>query len=194
MKALLMIFVASVALAAETNTVPQSPLEEKFQQAVLLARVGLYDEAAGLCNEILKEKPDQPTVKELLHEVTELKRKKEAQDPGFALRHQLEQITLPEVSFREANPKDVLDYLGGETKRYSTDNIPINFVWLVPAETKLRPVSLNLKNVPFIDVLGYVTRLAGLKYRVEAHAVVIYKPEPEKPIPPASEPLHVKPQ
>ena len=43
------------------------------------------------------------------------------------------------------------------------------------------------------DALDYVTQLAGLKYRVDAHAVVIYKPAPEKPVPPATE-SHVKPQ
>ena len=53
----------------------------------------------------------------------------------------------------------------------------------MPADTKLNPVTLNLKKVPFTDVLNYVTQLAGLKYRVDAHAVVIYKPEPPSPEP-----------
>ena len=192
MKALLMILIASATLAADTNTTSQLQLEEKFQQAVLLARVGLYDEAAGLCKEILSQKPEQPTVTQLLREIEELKRRKQAQDPSFELRHKLEQINMPEVSFREANPSDVVKFLSEQAKKLSPDHAEVNFVWMVPADAKLNPVTLNLRDVPFTDVLGYVTQLAGLRYRVEPHAVVIYKPEPEKPIPPATEPLHGK--
>lgn len=194
MKALMLILIASAALAAETNTVNQPQLEDKFAQAVLLARVGLYDEAAVLCKEILTNKPDQPTVQQLLREIEEKQRQREAQDAGYALRRQLEQLVLAEVNFRSANPSDVVEFLAAESKKLSADKTPINFVWLVPADAKLTPVTLNLRNVPFTDVLNYVTQMAGLKYRVDAHAVAIYKPETARPIPPASEPLHVKPQ
>lgn len=194
MKMLMMILFATTVLAGGTNTLTDEQLGDKLAQAIILGRVGLFDEAASLCKEILAQKPDQPTVKELLRELEDLKRKREAQDPGYALRRKLEQILVPEVHFRNANPTNIVDFLAAETKKLSSDQTPINFVWQVPAEAKLNPVTLNLKNVPFTDVLQNVTQLAGLKYRVDAHAVVIYKPEPEKPIPPASEPLHVKPQ
>ena len=42
-------------------------------------------------------------------------------------------------------------------------------------------ITLNLRNVPMIDALGYITTLANLKYRVESSAVVILPldaPEP----------------
>jgi hypothetical protein len=129
-----------------------------------------------------------------LRELENLKQKREAQDPGYVLRRKLEQIFVPDVHFRNASVTDVVDFLAAEAKKLAPDQTQINFVWQVPPDTKLNPVTLNLKNVPFVDVLKYVTQLTGLKYRVDAHAVVIYKPEPEKPIPPASEPLHVKPQ
>ena len=41
--------------------------------------------------------------------------------------------------------------------------------------------TLNLHNIPLADVLKYVTESAGLRYRTDAHAVVIYKPLPTVP-------------
>ena len=194
MKALLMILFATAALAGETNTLSDEQLGDKLAQAIVLARAGLYEEAEAACKQILAQKPDQPTVKQLLREIEELRRAREAADPGYAIRRKLDEIILPEVSFRRASPAELIEYLKAESKKHSPDKSEINFVWLVPAGTKLNPVTLNLKNVPLADVLGYVTQLAGLRYRVDAHAVVIYKPEPEKPIPPASEPFHAKPR
>ena len=90
------------------------------------------------------------------------------------------------IPFRDVS--DVIDYLTMQSKDLSPDKTTINFVWMVPTNLPLKPVTLNLKNVPLSDVLKYVTQIAGLKYRVEANAVVVYKPEPEKAIPPATEP------
>ncbi len=190
MKALFIMLLAVTVGAAETNKVAltDDQLGDKLAQAIILARAGLYSEAEVLCKEILDQKPDQPTVKQLLREIQGHRHVRESQDAGAALRHKLDQIVVPEVSFREATPGDVVEYLSAEAQKLSPDKTQINFVWLVPADTKLNAISLNLKNVPFTDVLSYVTQLVGLKYRVEAHGVVIYKPEPEKPIPPATEP------
>ncbi len=181
MKMMLMILLAGATLAAQTNRLGDEKLEDKFVQAMMLARAGLYAEAEALCKEILAQKPDQPTVKQLLLEVEELQRKREAADAGYALRRKLEQLVIPEVSFRQAAPADVIEFLRDQTKQLTTDKTPVNVVWLVPADAKLPPITLSLRKVPFTDVLGYVTQIAGLRYRIEPHAVVIYKPEPEKP-------------
>ena len=47
---------------------------EMLQGAVLLARMGLYDEAEQQCNKILAQEPNQPTVKQFLDEIQEKKR------------------------------------------------------------------------------------------------------------------------
>ena len=188
MRTWFVILLAVAVHGAETNKVAltDEQLEEKFTQAVVLARVGLYDEAEAIGKEILAQKPDQPTVKQLLAEIGEQRRKLQARDPGFAMRRRLEQIVVPEIKFREARAPDVVEFLRKEAKRLSGEDL--NFVWLVAEDAELKAVTLNLRNVPMSDVLNYVTQLTGLKYRVDAHAVVIYKPAPERPIPPATEP------
>jgi hypothetical protein len=195
MNLLLTVVLATVVGAGDTNqtTLTEQQLGDKLSQAVLFARVGLYAEAEAACKEILAQKPDQPTVKELLAEIQERQRRRQAEDPGYALRRKLETMMMPEVHFRAAAAEEVIEYLGKESQRLAPDKEAINFVWQVPADAKLGPVTLNLKNVPMTDVLEYVTKLAGLNYRVDARAVVIYKAEPTRPIPPATEP-NVKPQ
>jgi hypothetical protein len=190
MKAWLAVLLAVAVQAAETNKVAltEAQLEEKFTQAVMLARVGLYEEAEAVGREILAQKPDQPTVKQLLAEIAEQRNRIQSRDPGYALRRKLDQIVVPEIRFREAAMIDVVQYLSEQSKQLAPDKTQINFVWLVPDDFKPRAVTLNLHKVPMSEVLNYVTQLSGLKYRVDAHAVVIYKPEPEKPIPPATEP------
>jgi hypothetical protein len=87
---------------------------------------------------------------------------------------------LPKVHMDAATPEEAIQWLRKESKKYTPDKSEINFVWQVPAETKLRPVTLNLVKVPLADVLDYVTQAAGVRYRVERYAVVIYVPPPTK--------------
>src|SRR2546422_10407117 len=101
MRTLLILLLAVAAQAAETNqlTLSDEQLGEKLAQAIMLGRVGLYAEAKSLCSEILAQKPDQPTVKQLLGEIEQQRRKSEAEDPGYALRRKLEQTIVPEIKF-----------------------------------------------------------------------------------------------
>jgi hypothetical protein len=193
---LLLLLSASGMIAQNTNHVAPAKISddelgEKLQQAVILTNVGLYDEAETRCNEILEQRPDQPTVKQLLREIEERRRRAYGQDPGYELKRKLKELIVPEVNFREADPKAVMDYLRAESKKLTRDKTEINFVWLVPADEKLPRVTLGLQKVPFLDVVRYTTEAAKLRYRVDSHAVVIYKESPPTPVKPES---NVQPQ
>jgi hypothetical protein len=174
---------------AEPPPMTDEHLDQLLVQAVMLARAGLYDEAEVRCKEILAQKPEQPTVKQLLREIDEHRHR----EPGYELKRTLEKTIVPELTFRAAAPADVVEFLHTESKKLTADKSEINFVWQVPADVKLPPVTLSLRKIPLRDALDYVTQLAKLRYRVDAHAVVIYQPAAETPVPPATEP-NVKPQ
>lgn len=162
-----------------TNAV--APTEEQsrdIQVIMLLERAGRYDEAEARCIQILEQRPNDQLAKRLLGEIQEKRRQ---QNPSGDLRQKLEEIIIPEVNVREAAVADVIDTLQTEGQKRSVDKTPINFVWQAPEEAKTAKVTLNLRRVPLADVLKYVTEIAGLRYRVDAHAVVIYKPMPVAP-------------
>ena len=162
-------------------------LGQLLQEAILLARVGLYDEAEQRCKTILAQRPDQATVKQLLSEIQDKQRQVASQVPGAELKRKLNDLIVPELNVREAAPVDVIEFLRTESKKLAHDKTEINFVWQVPADQKLPKITLNLKKVPMIDVIRYVTDLAKLSYRVDPHAVIIYVPEKATPPPAPSD-------
>jgi general secretion pathway protein D len=111
--------------------------------------------------------------------------------PGAELKRKLNDLIVPELNVREAGPADVIEFLRAESKKLTSDKSEINFVWQVPADQKFPKITLNLKKVPMIDVIRYVTDLAKLGYRIDPHVVVIFVPEKTTPPPTASD---VKPQ
>ena len=113
------------------------------------------------------------TLKDRLMDV-QAKRQARENEPAVLLGKKLGNIILPAVNFREAALVDVVAYLEEETKS------EINFVIQIPATEKVLPVTLSLRNVSVADVLKYLTELTKLAYRVDAHAVVIYKPLPNQ--------------
>ncbi len=169
--------------AAETNAVPavrlsDDQLGEMLQAAVLLARMGLYDEAEERCQQILAHKPNESTVKQLLDEI-QVKRREH--HPSGDLRRTLDETIIPEVSVRDAPVIDVIEYLRDQSRQLSGDKTPINLVWQAPEDAKAIKVTLNLRKIPLAEALKYATEITGLRYRVDPHAVVIYKPLPAAP-------------
>ena len=151
---------------------------EMLQGAILLARMGLYDEAEQQCNKILAQDPKQPTVKQLLDEIQE---KKHQQNSSSDLRRKLNDTMVSELNVRDTPVTDVIEILRAESAKVSADKTAINFVWQAPESSRAAKVTLNLHNLPLVDVLKYATESAGLRYRADAHAVVIYKPLPTVP-------------
>jgi hypothetical protein len=168
--------------AATTTTnatqLTDDQMGEIFQGAILLARMGLYDEAEQQCNRILAQDPKQPTVRRLLDEIQERKRQ---EVPSVDLRRKLNDTMIHELNVRDVAVTNVIETLRTESAKVSADKTAINIVWQAPESSKTAKVTLNLHNVPLGEVLNYVTEGAGLRYRADAHAIVIYKPLPTGP-------------
>ena len=193
---------AKSAAATDTNATTKAKLSDEelgdlLQQAIMLAQVGLYDEAEARCKQILAQRPDQPTVKQLLLEIQVKRGQIKSQFAATELKRKLGELIVPELNMREVDAAYVIEFLRAESKKLTTDKSEIDFVWQVPPNQKLPKVTLNLKNVPMLDVVRYVTTLANLSYRIDPNAVVIYLPETTQPTAPApsgpTEP-NVKPQ
>jgi hypothetical protein len=179
----LLFFTRASAAGMETNAVQ---LNDE-QAVILLERMGRYDEAEAHCLKMLQQNPNDPSAKRLLMGIDNAKHEGQY---SITLRETLDEIVIPEVNFRGAGVADVIDFLQRESQKVSGADNPINFVWQAPEVAKTAKVTLNLRQVPLADVLKYVTESAGLRYRVDPHAVVIYQPLPA--VPTESSPSNVK--
>lgn len=119
-----------------------------------------------------------PTDQTTNRSLAEIQDKNRQQNPWVDLKHALEEIIIPEVNVRDTTIADVIDFLQAESQKHVGHKTAINFVWQAPEGAKTAKVTLNLRSVPLTDVLKYVTESAGLRYRIDPHAVVIYKPLP----------------
>ncbi len=183
---------------ADTNapSLTQSQLDELFAKAVILHMYGRYYEAEAATRQIIAQKPDNRDVQQLLEKIVRDRTASErTEDSARVLRKKLDTIVIPELNVREADVRDVIKFIQDESARLSPDKTGVNFVWLVPAEEKLAPVTMQLRKMPLTEVIHYVLAATRLSYRVEPYAVVIYKetPQPAPPAPSAPEP-NVKPQ
>ena len=172
------------AKSAGTNApaLTQSDLDELFAKAVILHKYGRYDEAEAVARQILAQKPDNRDVQQLLEEIIRARGESGLIEKlTREIKKKLDGIIIPEVNVREADVRDVVKSLQDESGLLSPDKTAVNFVWLVPADEKLPPVTMQLRKMPLGEVIRYVLASARLNYRVEPHAVVIYKetPQPE---------------
>jgi general secretion pathway protein D len=114
----------------------------------------------------------------------------------------MNEIIIPEINFRDAVIADVVNFLSQESRRLDPQKNGVNILLGAGAAAPATPapatpvpapdaaaapapapvpapdagprrITLALHNVPLLDALKYVTSLAGLKYRVEANAVLV---------------------
>ncbi len=87
------------------------------------------------------------------------------------IQRKLRELIITQIDFSEATVGEVMEYLRVRTRDLDPTGKGIDFVNGVPADQPLKPVSLNLREVPVEEVLRYVADIAGITYKVEEFAV-----------------------
>ncbi|MBM3889136.1 MAG: hypothetical protein FJ388_08415 [Verrucomicrobia bacterium] len=170
-------------LDVTTTGVPATTRENAAQIQGLHIRIqGLlkqqkYDEAEAATMELMQRNPGDQYGMIYLRQI----------QAGLAAREApLKRMIVPTVDFRQASFPDVVKFLSDISGELSPDKRPLSFVLQVPPDYTPAPVTLNLRQVPMLDVLRYCTSVAGLSFKIEPHAVVIYRPKPAAPPPAAT--------
>ncbi len=93
------------------------------------------------------------------------------------LRHKMESIRIPEISFREANIKDVIEFLVEASiaaDKSTEDELArgVNIILNIGDEEE-RTVSFQARYVTLLDAIKIITEVANLKFRVEKNIVMI---------------------
>lgn len=89
----------------------------------------------------------------------------------------MKKLVFPQVSFNEATLQEAVEFLRVKSKALDSgepeaNKRGVNFM-IKPGTGERTSLTLDLKDVPLIDLVRYVTELAGCTYRVDANAVMI---------------------
>ncbi|WP_395751154.1 Amuc_1098 family type IV pilus outer membrane protein [Prosthecobacter sp.] len=84
----------------------------------------------------------------------------------------LRSIIFPHVDFSGVTLEEVVELLRVRSHDLDPEGKGISFVISVPPESRTKPISLNIYNVPMEEVLRYVSEMCGVSYKVDEHAVI----------------------
>jgi|GEM_PF-2466027 len=93
------------------------------------------------------------------------------------LRQELQGFILPQVQFYEATLEESIEFLHLKCLRLDRENLkqpgePIRFVLIDPPAPGTL-INLDLKNIPALEVIRYISLLSGMKFRIEEQAVLL---------------------
>ncbi len=98
--------------------------------------------------------------------------------PGAYLTEKMNKTILPSVQFKNATVEEAIEYLRVKSRDLDnfTDSSGVkgtNIILKSGDTPSNASISLDLKDVALSEALRYVTELAQMKYKVEAHAVLV---------------------
>ena len=93
----------------------------------------------------------------------------------------LDQIKIPEIDFREAKIKDVVNFLnaaGIEYDQSKSENKGVNIALDIPvgennSESNIPPITFSARYISALEALRIVTQVAGLKYQIDESGVKV---------------------
>ncbi len=98
--------------------------------------------------------------------------------PGAYLTDKMNKIIFPTVQFQGAAIEEAIEYLRVKSRDLDTFTDAsgvkgVNIILRTGDAPSNASISLDLKDVPMSEALRYVTELAQMKYKVEAHAILV---------------------
>jgi hypothetical protein len=84
-------------------------------------------------------------------------------------------ITFPRIDFRDSNASEIIAFLNQQAKELDPAKIGVQ-LQLTPgalAAAKRTKITLNLNNVPMIEIVKYVASLSNLKYQITKSKIVL---------------------
>lgn len=116
----------------------------------------------------------KPAIKGLLIENTNTGSKA----PTVYLSQKMQNIIFPQVAFSGASIDEAVEFLRVKSRDLDVTETDlarkgVNIILKAGDNPSTASISLDLKDVPMIEALRYVTELAGMKFKVEPFAVLI---------------------
>ncbi|MBN2449919.1 MAG: hypothetical protein JXR77_06000 [Lentisphaeria bacterium] len=87
-------------------------------------------------------------------------------------------IVIPVIEMEDASPREILEYIRLQARERDPEGLGINMLFrFSPAGRRIYEEStftLQLRNVPFSEVVHYLHLLTGLKYRYDPYALILF--------------------
>ena len=99
-------------------------------------------------------------------------------EPTVYLTRKMQEIVFPQVQFAGASIEEAVEFLRVKSRDLDVNESDpakkgVNIILKAGDAPVTASISLDLKDVPMVEALRYVTELAGMKYKVEPFAVLI---------------------
>ena len=156
----------SLLLLSGAMAVAQSSLLSEAQQDFAAGRL---DEAKLKFEVVLNRDPKNVTARNYLRMIEAARRKL---GPGVGREAAFRGIMIPKVQFNGAQLSECLEFLHQQVEELSGGQLAPNFV-VSPAVNRAAPVTLNLSNIPFTELLRYIGRLTDTEFVYQAHAISV---------------------
>lgn len=101
-----------------------------------------------------------------------------APDASRYYTEKMSKIIFPSVSFSGASVDEAVEFLRIKSRDFDTiERDPakrgVNLILRSGSSPSTAQITLDLKDVPMVEALRYITELAGMKFKVEPYAVVV---------------------
>ena len=94
-------------------------------------------------------------------------------EPKGAAMKKAKAIILPKIDLRDATLSEAVDFLRVKSKELDPEKKGVNLVLIPSAKGEAPKITLNLVNVPLIEVIKYVTNLTNYGILIEDGAITI---------------------
>ncbi len=94
----------------------------------------------------------------------------------------LKEIKIPQFSVEDVTVEDCLKFLKTQTAKLNPGGTSFNILFKCKKETKIKTVTMDMQNVPVLDLFYFVCMQAGLNYRIEEHAIIVWDLKPKEKI------------
>lgn len=100
------------------------------------------------------------------------------QEPTVYINRKMQELVFPQIQFSGASIEEAVEFLRVKSKDIDVNEPDpakkgINIILKAGDAPITASISLDLRDVPMVEALRYVTELAGMKYKVEPYAVLI---------------------
>jgi hypothetical protein len=161
----------SAGSSVNINTVILSPLDAFPPVSLELNNIPLMEAVRYLCEQAGADYAVEPYAIVITKQTKTTTFRNKPQFP--AQQPLLSMLVVPQVDFKEASLADSLTALKAQAALLTNGAVTVNFVTKISTDPPPPPITLRLRDIPFMELLRYICDASHASFTVEQHGIVI---------------------